>query len=185
MVCEPCQLNICLIQAVAWHERCADIEKKPAQIFKCPLGILGNAVEQGLKRFFAHARAIGDIGHRRHLCLQELRVRRMSQQTPHQIQIEGACDGFAEKKSIGTRKGRICPIYAGFLFKLLDGQARQVMPRDMRHNIGRNMIAGQHIACLARIPESEIEKERPIPARSGRVRRGDPKAVTALNQHVF
>jgi hypothetical protein len=91
------------------------------------------------------------------------------------VQVEGAGDRLAEKHGRG-RAGA-----AGGPGHLL---AHQVVPGDVGHHVGGEVVVAQHVRALLAAPVGEVEEERAIPA-GRRARRRHVEAVARPPQHLL
>ena len=159
--------------ALAFEEGARDVEQERSQVVERGVRIAREVREQRLELVVGGPGLGRGVGHRRHLRLEERRLRRVTEETSDEIDVERARDGLREEQRIGAGAGR-----AG------DGLRGQVVPCDVGHDVGRNVGVDEDVASGIAAPEGQVEAESPIPPSRLRGRE-EAEAVAIAEEHLL
>ncbi|KYF49100.1 hypothetical protein BE08_43560 [Sorangium cellulosum] len=144
-------------QAIAGQERRRHVEEQGAEVLEGALRIGGHALQERLEAGVGEPGRLGRLGHRGHLRGQEVGVRRVPKEPPHEVQIERARYRLGEQERF--RAGRSAAARGR------EGAVGEVVPRDVRHDVGGDVLAGDQVALLALAPERQVQEDDAVPAR--------------------
>ena len=171
---EPIERRQRLQGSVTREERPRHVEEKGSQVFEGRIRITGEVLQHGFEVVVRETGLGGGIGHGWDLAREERRTRRMSEEAPDKIDIEGTSDRLAKEQ--GLRRGSLRDSDPKRL-------GRQVMPRDVSDDICGHLGIGEDVAPSIRPPERQIQTERAVPPtlRSGE----DAKSIAVTAEYLL